>query len=85
MKKIYIIALIIVLLDQVTKYIFKNYFAYTKNYGAAFGILQHQQIFLIVISIIVIIMIILIKKDLIPLGFIFGGTIGNLIDRLHYG
>lgn len=85
MKKTYIIALLIVLLDQITKYIFKNYSTYTKNYGAAFGILQHQQIFLIVISIIVIITILLIKKNLISLSFILGGTIGNLIDRLHYG
>jgi len=85
MKKIYIIALIVIFLDQITKYIFKNYFTYTKNYGAAFGILQNQQIFFIIISIIVIITIILIKKDLISLGFLLGGAIGNLIDRSYYG
>ncbi|MCX6712016.1 MAG: signal peptidase II [Candidatus Woesearchaeota archaeon] len=85
MKKIYIIALIVIFLDQITKYIFKNYFTYTKNYGAAFGILQNQQIFFIIISIIAIITIILIKKDLISLGFLLGGVIGNLIDRSYYG
>jgi signal peptidase II len=85
MKKIYAIALFIILVDQITKYIFKNYFTYTKNYGAAFGILQNQQLLFIIISLIVIITIILIKKDLIPLGFLLGGTIGNLIDRLYYG
>jgi signal peptidase II len=36
-------------------------------------------------SLIVIIAILLTKKDLISLGFLLGGTIGNLIDRLLYG
>lgn len=85
MKKICLIALLVIFVDQITKYVFKNYFVFTKNYGAAFGILQHQQLIFIIISFIVVIAIILIKKDLIALGFLLGGTIGNLIDRLYYG
>ena len=85
MKKIYIIALIVILLDQITKYIFKTYFTYTKNYGAAFGILQNQKLLFIIVSLVVIIAILLTKKDLISLGFLLGGTIGNLVDRLYYG
>jgi signal peptidase II len=85
MKKIYIIALIVIFLDQITKYLFKTYFSYTKNYGAAFGILQNQRLLFIIMSLIVIIAILLTKKDLISLGFLLGGTIGNLIDRLLYG
>ena len=85
MKKVYLIALIVILLDQITKYIFKNYIDYTKNYGAAFGILQNQHILFILISLVVIIVIVSIKRDIIPLGFLLGGTIGNLIDRLYYG
>jgi|TARA_B100001964_G_C14215486_1_gene592562 signal peptidase II len=112
MKNKYIIifstALIIILLDQITKFlikinfklneslsIIKNIFhlTYTHNFGAGFGILQNQQWILIFISIIVIGVIfyyfdrIKDKETLLQIivGFILGGTIGNLIDRISYG
>ena len=61
-----------------------------KNIGAAFSILQNQRVLLIIISLVFLYFIdrfIEREKDLdklsiISLGFIIGGIIGNLIDRL---
>ena len=112
MKNKYIIifstALIIILIDQITKFlirinfqlnetfpIIKNIFhlTYIHNFGAGFGILQQQKWILIFISLIVIGVIfyyfgrIKDKEILLQVlvGFVLGGTIGNLIDRLIYG
>lgn len=101
-------AIIIILFDQITKFlirinfqlnetlpIIKNIFHLTHihNFGAGFGILQQQKWILVFISIIVIGVIFYyfdrIKEKEILLqvlvGFVLGGTIGNLIDRLTYG
>ena len=69
-----------------------NFFSlyYVKNTGAAFSILQNQRVLLIIISLVFLYFIdrfIEREKDLdklsiISLGFIIGGIIGNLIDRL---
>jgi len=82
-------ALIIVVLDQITKYFQINPI---KNTGAGFGILQDQTTLLIWFSIIVIGVIFFIydklpenKFVLVTVGFILGGTIGNLIDRIILG
>ena len=66
---------------------------YILNSGAGFGILQQQKLLLILISIIVIgaifyyIRKIKAKEKILQIlvGFILGGTIGNLIDRVSYG
>lgn len=93
-------------LDMVTKYIaitifkiseleiIKNilYFTYVENRGAAFGILQNQKMFFVIMTVAVIgiiIAYILRKKPknkllLISLGCICGGGIGNLIDRIRF-
>ena len=63
---------------------------YVKNTGAAFSILQNQRVLLIIVSLVFLYFIdrfIEREKDLdklsiISLGFIIGGIIGNLIDRL---
>ena len=65
---------------------------YITNSGAGFGILQQQKFLLIFISIIVIGFIfyysnrIKEKEKLLQflVGFVLGGTIGNLIDRVAY-
>ncbi len=66
---------------------------YINNTGAGFGILKAQALILIFISVAVI-GIILYNFDKIKnnetllqilVGFVLGGTIGNLIDRLSYG
>ncbi|MAE43244.1 signal peptidase II [Candidatus Woesearchaeota archaeon] len=65
---------------------------YILNSGAGFGILQNQTWLLILISIAVIGFILYyttkIKNERtlqILVGFVLGGTIGNLIDRISYG
>ena len=69
-----------------------NFFSilYLKNKGAAFSILQNQKLLLVVISLIVLYILnkyidktkIINKLSIISLGFIIGGIIGNLLDRL---
>ena len=84
---VFLIAALIVLLDQTTKYIAKNNFNYTTNTGAAFGILQQYTNILILISMIVAIALIyyIRKYPFVELGFLLGGTLGNLIDRIILG
>ena len=112
MKNKYLIifstALIIIIIDQISKFliktnlslnqnipIIKNIFhlTYIHNFGAGFGILQQQQFILIFISIVVIGIIFyyfdkIKEKEIflqVIVGFILGGTIGNLISRISYG
>ena len=68
------------------------FISHVKNSGAAFGIFQNRINVFIVISVIAIILIIILKIKLnldsilynISLGFILGGAIGNLIDRIVF-
>ncbi|MEG2618267.1 MAG: signal peptidase II [Bacilli bacterium] len=70
------------------------YLVFTINNGAAFSILQGKLWFLIVISLIMLIYLIIEslkyiknnnKRVCLPLSFIIGGLIGNLIDRIYFG
>jgi signal peptidase II len=80
--------------------VFKNFFniTYVRNYGAAFGFLSHtpeqfRQIFFLMMPPLacgIIIWILSTVKEtqtwqIIALSSIFGGAVGNYIDRLHYG
>jgi signal peptidase II len=101
-------SIIIIIMDQVTKYIVSTkiplnssievipgiiFISHVKNSGAAFGVFQNKTNVFIVISVIAIILIIILKIKLnldfilynISLGFILGGAIGNLIDRIVFG
>lgn len=105
---IFIIAsAVLIILDQITKKYAENNFinspfiiikdalelGFTKNSGAAFGILQGKFYFFYVVTAFVILLIIytLYKIDLnkkymplfICIILIFSGTIGNLIDRIR--
>lgn len=72
-----------------------NFFSltYVKNTGAAFSILTDNVLFLILISLASLIGIYfyfiknksLSKAEIITLGFLIGGLVGNLIDRIFYG
>lgn len=76
--------------------ILKNIFHLTlvKNTGIAFGLFRGSTIILVFISFIAVILILrywLLKKDGLgatvkfALSLIVGGSIGNLIDRIHFG
>ncbi len=65
---------------------------FVKNYGAAFGILQNQRTFFIIITSLVIlggIVFLFLKKDKVTKfgkfssWVLIGGAIGNLIDRVR--
>ncbi len=76
-----LIIILLILLDQLTKYLFGN----VKNYGAAFGILQGYTTFLIIVSLAVIVICFYYykyKNLRLGLSFILAGAIGNLIDRI---
>ena len=86
MKKLILISLAIVILDQLSKF----YFGKTKNYGAAFGILQGYNWLFIIIALSVIFAVLYYYKEFKSYGkygviFLFSGSIGNLVDRLFLG
>ncbi len=66
---------------------------YVENRGAAFGILQNKQWLFIVLSVIILIFLVFIYRNIkrrtlwlkIGVALIFGGAIGNFIDRLFIG
>lgn len=105
----FILVAILVLIDQVTKnlaisnlkdqdpiIIIKDVFQlyYLENSGAAFGILQNKEWFLITVPLLILCAIFYIvyklpkEKKYIPIYyiclFISAGAIGNLIDRVRY-
>lgn len=106
----YIIAAVVILIDQISKWLVRNYMAYGesisvigqhffqitshRNRGAAFGILENQRWFFIIVTVVVVIGIIIFirkmkgsGKRLLPaaLGLVLGGAIGNFIDRVLFG
>jgi signal peptidase II len=68
-------------------------FTYVENRGAAFGLLQNQTAFFIVVGVIVIGVIIASYRYMteppmllnVCLGLQLGGAVGNLIDRIRVG
>ena len=103
----YTLIILFVGIDQTTKWLAEYLLKYLQtvtvipsilsfdlvhNYGAAYGILQHQRTFLLVISFIVIIGGLFFQKSIIQskfslygLLFLLAGALGNGIDRLFLG
>jgi len=105
----YLIAAVVLIVDFITKKlvatkmeindkisVIGDFFLITshRNRGAAFGILQDQRWFFIVITIIIVAGIIwymqAVRKTakpwlLVGLGLVLGGAIGNFIDRARFG
>lgn len=103
----FIVSIIIVIADQLTKYLAVEFLMnkrpivlinnlielhFVRNYGAAFGIMQNQRWFFIIITLVVLIAIIIfiLKNNYnlhiltkISLGALLGGATGNLIDRIR--
>src|SRR3989344_2778396 len=79
--RIIILGLIIAFVDQLSKLYARHNLDYIANYGAAFGILQGQK-WLFVIAVILYYSK---KQNLLAFGFILGGALGNLIDKLYFG
>jgi signal peptidase II len=104
----FLISILLIALDQLSKWwivqhmelyqsvsVISDFFYITshRNRGAAFGILQEQRWFFIVVTIGVVIAILVfivkMKKETfltkIALSFVLGGAVGNLIDRIRTG
>ena len=66
---------------------------YVQNFGAAWGLLSNQRVLLTVIAVVALVAIYGFRVSLglrerrfqIAFGFLVGGILGNLIDRLAYG
>ena len=99
-KRNYLMTLIIIILDQLTKYfvIDKNIIVipnflnitYTKNTGGAFGLGTINIITIINILLLIVMIAFIIKENkkiryFFPFVLIISGTIGNLIDRIFRG
>lgn len=99
-KKFFLIILIVLILDQLTKFLFsgksyvliKGYFSlsYAENTGVGFGLLQGMTWVPILFSLLLIVVLSYYynkwpdEYDL-PLALILSGTIGNFIDRSFNG
>jgi signal peptidase II len=104
----YVIALLVFLADRFTKWLvmtkmkfgqsiplWEGVFHFTshRNRGAAFGILENQRAFFIVITLAVVVGIVWYLKKTAKesalvswaLALILGGAVGNFYDRLFYG
>ncbi|MBI2106036.1 signal peptidase II [Candidatus Woesearchaeota archaeon] len=90
-KKLYLIALLVFLIDRIFKIIFIEneffIFKFSLNTGAAFGLLKNFNTFLIFFGIIVIGIILYHrneKKLQVGMGFLLGGVVSNVLDRIFY-
>lgn len=102
------VAFLVVVLDQLTKRVAEDRLrgqrsvplvddilrlTYIENRGAAFGLLQDQTTFFVLVGIIVIAVIAMSYRYLprsgfllhLALGLMLGGAVGNLIDRVRQG
>ena len=100
-KIIYLIGAIVVIFDQLTKmFIDKStiiiegffYLNPVENHGAAWSIFNNQTIFLISISLIILVVLFryqvffkMNKRNKIAFGLVYGGLLGNLLDRVLFG
>ncbi|MBI2440368.1 MAG: signal peptidase II [Lentisphaerae bacterium] len=68
-------------------------FTYLRNTGAVWGIFQHQNEWLVLLSLVVLVLMAVFYRWLVnegggqqvAIGCLTGGIVGNLIDRLKYG
>ncbi|AKL95552.1 lipoprotein signal peptidase LspA [Clostridium aceticum] len=103
----YIISFVVFILDQLSKILVLNYlkdvgeipiiknvlhFTYVENRGAAFGVLQGQRWFFIIMTVLIVGFIVIYfrknknypKPMMLGLSLIVGGAAGNLVDRVLY-
>ena len=104
-KLLYIVSCLLFVIDVITKLIINSsyskaitiinnffYINYVKNRGGAFGILEGNVFFIIIVTFLIFFFIYKYVKnnelDLVQIwgyGLIMGGAIGNLYDRIIYG
>lgn len=71
-----------------------NFFSinYVNNYGGAWSLFNNQVMFLVIVSFVILFLLIgymykfkINKRNIISFGLLFGGILGNLIDRVCFG
>ena len=82
-----LLALAVVVVDQVTKFVMPSFITVTHNTGAAFGVLQGERALLILIGagVSVFLLWYLRSHHSIWLALILGGAVSNLLDRVIRG
>jgi signal peptidase II len=69
------------------------HFLYVENTGIAFGILQGNSILLAILAVVVVLVLAIYFRRLmvesswfaLALGLLFGGAVGNIVDRVQHG
>lgn len=106
-KKVIILTTILIIIDQVSKFLFDHFLAlnesikifdrflyFTKAYndGVAFSMLPGKRWLIILVSIVILAFLILdmkkfkqSKRNIIAFALVYGGLIGNLLDRVIHG
>lgn len=100
-KIIYFIGAFILIIDQLTKmFIDKSmtiidgffYINPINNYGAAWSVFNDKTIFLILSSIVILVVLLRYQsyfkmniRNKIAFGLLYGGLLGNLLDRIVFG
>ena len=103
-KKKFTISIFVLIIDQILKLLvqtfstnislIKNFFAitYYQNTGAAWSILEGQQVLLILVAVVMLVVVYSMmfsfeenKLTNFAFGVLFGGIVGNLIDRILFG
>lgn len=107
MKRLFIISIIVLLIDLISKRlvlnllienqsfeIIENFFSltYVKNTGVAFSMIEGYVPLIVIVTVIILFMLFKYIKDginnsveLVSYGFIIGGAVGNLVDRIIMG
>ncbi|MDO8628530.1 MAG: signal peptidase II [Nanoarchaeota archaeon] len=86
-KQFWIISILILIIDHITKYYAITTGKYITNTGASFGILQGNNTLLIILAIIIMLALIYYtyQEYHLAYAFIMGGLLGNLLDRIVHG
>jgi len=90
LKKVYLIAILCVFIDQFVKSVAIESWNVEKNFGAAFGLFQGHLSLLIFFSFLIISFLIYFSNSVKGIGvygiaLLLGGATSNLVDRMLYG
>ncbi|MEK6903634.1 MAG: signal peptidase II [Nanoarchaeota archaeon] len=85
-QRFFLTAAIVLALDQLSKYLVRRFFSYTTNTGIAFGFLKEYSSLITVVILFALCLLFYYRKTYpVSLGLLFGGALGNLVDRVFFG